>query len=304
MRHQEDVMRWQCLCIGIIIGTMGCQSIHAPYPWGKAEDQPTLFYPESIGTVNGLAFEQDGRVAYTSQWVEERGPNGQQRVRIFKQRFDNGAWAEPEAVSFSNAYTDYQPVLSPDGNRLFYTSTRPLPGTDEEVRQNIWYVDRLGEGWGEPQCIISLATSGWDGYAVPTRDGTLYFISEREGGLGGVDVWVAEPTSKGYAAPANLRAINTSDSDSDLYVDPDERFLIFNRYVADTRSIDLYMSVRTAQGWSEPMPLTTINSEVWELSPTVSPDGRYFFFNVEGKIWHIALERLWNAEDTRLSVES
>lgn len=278
---------------GLGMMLVGCQATaRMPYPSGDVSERPALFFEEAISTVNGLAFEADGQVAYTSQWVDETAPNGRQRVRIFEQRFDKGGWTAPEPVSFSATYTDYQPVLSPDGKRLFFTSTRPLPGTDEEVRQNIWYVERTEDGWGIPQCPVILATPGWDGYAVPARDGTLYFVSEREGGLGAVDIWTAEPTGDGYAVPTNLQAVNTADSDSDLYVDPDERFLIFNRYKADTNSIDLYISENTPQGWAEPRLLDAVNTEGWELSPTVSPDGRYFFYNIDGQIWHIALSTL------------
>lgn len=284
------------LCAGSLVA---CQPQDAPLPYPTSEvvETPAPFFEGQVSTVNGVAFSPDGKVLYTSQASDATDPKGRQRVHIVEQHFVDGVWTEPEVVAFSGTYTDYQPTLSPDGKRLFFTSTRPLPGTTEEVRQNIWYVARTGTASGTPVSVTELATSGWDGYAMPARDGTLYWVSEREGGRGGVDIWTAEPTSEGYTTPLNLQVVNTSDSDSDLYVDPDERFLIFNRYIDAARSIDLYISFRTDGMWTVPRPLDAVNTAGWELSPSMSPDGRYFFYNVDGIIWHVAFEALLEPAD-------
>jgi Tol biopolymer transport system component len=195
-------------------------------------------------------------------------------------------WGPPQAVSFSREFTDYQPVLSPDGSRLFFTSTRPLPGTTAEVRQNIWFVDRDRDGWQAPRLARGLATSGWDGYAVPTRTGRLYFVSDRSGGLGATDIWMADPVSDGeYAAPVNVAALNSTDSDSDLVVDPEERFIIFHRFVEAANDIDLWIAFRVGDEWSAPRLLDGANGAGWELSPTVSSDGRAFFFARDSEIY-------------------
>lgn len=71
----------------------------------------------------------------------------------------------------------------------------------------------------------------------------------------------------------------------DLVVDPDERFIIFNRYVDATRTLDLFISFRQGNEWSEPRALSDLNEDDrWELTPTLSPNGRHFFFEVDGRL--------------------
>jgi dipeptidyl aminopeptidase/acylaminoacyl peptidase len=194
----------------------------------------------------------------------------------------------PEPVSFSREFTDYQPVLSPDGTRLFFTSTRPIPGTGVEARQNIWYVERVADDWGPPRIVENLATPGWDGYAVATRTGRLYFVSERDGGSGAVDIWSADPDPSGrYGDPVNVLALNSPDSDSDIFVDPDEHFMVFHRSIEATGDIQFWIAFRPASQWLPPRPLDEVNGPGWELSPTVSPDGRYFFFNRDSVIHQV-----------------
>ena len=41
---------------------------------------------------------------------------------------ENGVWKPQEIASFSGLYNDYEPAFSPDGNRLYFCSDRPLSG--------------------------------------------------------------------------------------------------------------------------------------------------------------------------------
>jgi Tol biopolymer transport system component len=305
---------WHALIVAMAVASevFAAQSAgheRAPYSAAGPRGTPQVFAPHVISTTNGLAFTPDGRTAFVSREVEARDDRGRRRSRIFQHRFENGVWSSPRAVVFSDQYTDYQPVLSPDGERLYFTSTRPLPGTATELRQNIWAVARHRDNeWGSPQLVEELATPGWDGYAVPVRSGRLYFVSDRAGGLGSVDIWSAEPASQGrFTEPAPVLAVNSSRSDSDLWVDPDERYMVFCRAEppgadapADARdSIDLWIAFRVDGVWRSPRKLDVINSPEWELSPTVSPDGRYLFFARRSVIYQVELFALLSLDERR-----
>ncbi|MGZ4808271.1 MAG: TolB family protein, partial [Thermoanaerobaculia bacterium] len=43
----------------------------------------------------------------------------------------NGRWTAPEVAPFSGQYRDSDPVLSPDGKRLYFASDRIWPGQKE-----------------------------------------------------------------------------------------------------------------------------------------------------------------------------
>src|SRR5439155_36692 len=93
----------------------------------------------------------------------------------------NGRWTEPEIAPFSGHYRDSDPVLSPDGNRLYFVSDRPAPGkTTHDF--DVWAVDRTtsGWGWGDPRNLGAPVNSSVNEYfASEASDGTLYFASAR-----------------------------------------------------------------------------------------------------------------------------
>jgi hypothetical protein len=68
----------------------------------------------------------------------------------------------------------------------------------------------------------------------------------------------------------------------DVFIAPDERTIIFSSSQAGGYgNTDLYVSFRRGDGaWTAPQNLgSTINSAYQEYCPSLSPDGKYFFFS-------------------------
>ena len=249
-----------------------------------------------IVTVNGIAFDQEERSLFVAVWQPDRTPEGRRRLRIVEWRNENGNWTGPLAAPFSRTpYTDYQPVYSHDRQRLYFQSTRPLPGDSVEVRQNLWYVDRTATGWSEPRYIDALNTPYIEGYAAPTANGVLYFNSNRPGGLGSQDVYRSRVSGDRYSAPEPVMELNSADGENDLVVDPRERFVIFNRFRNADRSIDLFIAFRSGNGWGPARKLNNVNDTMptaWELTPSISPDGRRFYYTMRDTIRQVPLASL------------
>ncbi len=55
-----------------------------------------------------------------------------------------------------------------------------------------------------------------------------------------------------YAEPQNLATLNSEHSDSDIFVDPNERYVIFHRSVEATRDIELWIAFRNGGRWCHP----------------------------------------------------
>lgn len=154
---------------------------------------------------------------------------------------------------------------------------------------NLWLVTRTEAGWGEPQYLEAVNSEGYDGYPALTAANTLYFTSDRAGGLGQSDIYMAKWNEGKYSEVQHVPALSSSDHENDLTIDPQGQFVVLNRYFADTNAVDLFISMATEAGWSNPQPLANINTNAWELTPALSPDGRYFFYQVNGQIQQIDL---------------
>ena len=75
--------------------------------------------------------------------------------------------------------------------------------------------------------------------------------------------------------------VNTNLNEGAQNISQDGQLLIFTgcNYPEGEGSCDLYFSVRTNNGWSEPQNLgPVVNTEAWESSPSLSPDKRDLYF--------------------------
>ena len=201
---------------------------------------------------------------------------------ILVSRFEKGAWREPEVAPFSGRYSDADPFITPDGARLYFISNRPVAGKSKPDL-DIWVMERAGAGWGEPKnpgAPVNSPGSEW--YPTVAKSGTIYFGSDREGGKGRTDLYRSRLIDGKYGPAENLGdPINTQFNEFEPFIAPDESFLIF---MAGGREdgrggFDLYLSYNRNGEWTKPVNLgDKINSSGNELSPTISPDGKYFFW--------------------------
>ncbi|MEP5612025.1 MAG: hypothetical protein ABJP45_07230 [Cyclobacteriaceae bacterium] len=255
--------------------------------------EPIVFGQGRVTTANGISFSKGGDTLYTSESLEKQFENGRLYAGIFESRFEAGKWTTPKRVEFSINIDAYHPVLSTDNDVLFFNSRSHLDSANKSIPHNIWATQKTAKGWGTPKMVEGVNSLGYDSYPSVARNNNLYFNSDREGGKGGMDFYVSYFVEGKYQKPINLEKLNSSDVENDLVVDPDERFIIFNRYIIDTKEIDLFISFKKDDGWTTPRKLENLNStDAWELTPSLSPDGKYFFYELEQKIMQVDLSSL------------
>lgn len=245
--------------------------------------QPELFGAGIISTGDmelNAAFTLDGKTLYFTK----RTPK-YQLWTILVSSIRNGHWSTPSVAEFSGQYGDFDPFISPDGSKLFFSSNRTGPGKAKNDF-DMWVVEKTRLGWSEPTNLgRQVNTEKQEFYPSVSRNGTLYFSSDREGGKGRGDIYRSRFIDGKYSEPENLGdSINSSYFDGDPYIAPDESFLIFVSYnrpggVGDG---DLYISRNRNGVWTAAKNLgKEINSSALDFCPNMSPDGKYFFFTSE-----------------------
>ena len=98
---------------------------------------------------------------------------------------------------------------------------------------------------------------------------------------------VARRTATGFAPAEVIGAPVSSElGEWNVLVAPDASFLVFEasgRATNVSESGDLYVSFRTAAGWTEPANLSEINTAGSELNARLSPDGEWLYFVSSGR---------------------
>ena len=242
-----------------------------------------LFAPGIVATgmnTRDIAMTPDGNELYFCVSIA-----GYSYAAILVSKRIDGRWTEPQVAPFSGnpEWTDLEPFISPDGQRLYFFSTRP-DGDEEPGDQDIWVMDREGGAWSEPRNLGSpVNTDAGEFFPTVTRDGTLYFTrSAAETGENAI--WRARQVDGIFQEPERLGDnVNAGAARFNAAIAPDESYLIISIMgLEDSRGgADYYISFRDDDDqWTAPVNMgDQVNSTATrEWSPFISPDGKYFFF--------------------------
>lgn len=184
-------------------------------------------------------------------------------------------WSLRGPVPYSREFTDRASRFLPDGSVLF-SSRRPGSAGDWDL----WRVPTDSDP--RPLPLPSpVNTEHRDYHGSATRDGTIYFVSTRPGTLGDGDIYRAIPGPTGYTVEHLPAGINTELWEVDVFVSPDEGYLLFARTdsLEGLGGDDIFVTVRTGQAWSTPRPLPApINSGAYDYGAFVTADGSRLFF--------------------------
>ncbi len=259
--------------------------LKGPYLGQKPPGEiPEIFAPGIISTNNtewAPTFTPDGtECCYTIGAPENVN-------RLVYMKSINGIWQPPELAPFSGPHHDADPFISPDGKRLFFWSNRPDSISGEpKNNSDIWFAERDEDTFGQPQRVDSIInTDSWQIYPTVSSAGNLYFSGYYgDNTKGGFDIYTSSLVNREYTKPVNLGdSVNTAHLEQEPFIAPDESYILFcsNRHEPKSQNWDIYISFRKADGsWTKAKNAgEVINSPVMDLTPSVTSDGRYFFFS-------------------------
>gem|GEM_PF-3422092 len=246
--------------------------------------------PETMGALNGPQREAAPSVATGGRMLvfASDGPDYVGRLRLFVSALEDGAWTRPAPLSLPtesdpDAYRT-GPCLAADGRKLLFARGRIDGIYVTDLR--IWQCVQVEGTWSVPEDLGD--TVNWPDPATTTTDPDLspdgerlYFASDRPGGLGRLDLWMARRDAGGWQAPINLGPpVNTPYEESGPCVSADGRTLYFSSdRPGGMGSSDIWVSRWIDGGWSEPRNLgPELNSSGAEKDPCVTRDEQVLFF--------------------------
>jgi Tol biopolymer transport system component len=275
-----------------------------------ASDAELLYFGEEKPTINPLVFapgiiSKGDRYEFGCTFSKDGkemlfGVDNEGVSEIYQTILENGEWSPQEKLFPESPFSHNDPMLSQDGEKLFFISDRPLKPAGDRKDIDIWYSNRTIDSWSDPINLGTTINGSLDEYFVSFTDqGTIYFASKDTAGNipnYAFDIYRAEYKNGKYERPEKLpEQINTNRYEADVYVAPDESYLIFCSIRKEgLGNGDLYISFKTDDGrWTKAISMgEKINSAGHELCPFVSRDGKYFFYTSKKDIYWVSTEIL------------
>jgi WD40-like Beta Propeller Repeat len=233
-------------------------------------------------------FSRDG----SEFWFFRKVRPDAEDYRIFVARRTDSGWSEPTQVSFGGpTQSEMYPTPSPAGQRIVFTTYRPVPGdTSDHANANLWYVDRRGGEWSDPVLMRGASTlSNYESQPWFDPAGTLHFTTttpdwrrqmKRQLAAGADPAtarWQSDPLIEPWADwRAGYEVVHATPS-------PDGELMILEIVPVDASgrrgTSDLWVSVRRGSAWSDPVRLgEAVNTPAYEAFAVFTPDGETLLF--------------------------
>ena len=220
-------------------------------------------------------------------------------ARIFRsQQSENNDWSAAQALRSLpiSPKTPYgNGTFSPDGGR-FYCTICQNTETRREKRLScgIFFLKRTADGWSSPARLsasVNAAEGGMTTHPFVFHKGNkefLFFASDRNGGHGGMDIWLTSrfrnDENSEFEPPLNLGSvINTEGDEVTPFYDADDKTLYFASNGRPTvGGLDIFKSEGWQQRWTSPANLgAPFNSgaDDWYFVKNPSRTGGFFVSN-------------------------
>lgn len=237
------------------------------------EYNPVVSADESVMAYTALR-PNDGKTRSGDKYIEE----------ILISYNQVGTWSEPKVIPIASESNVGTAGISPDGQKmLIFMGTATDPGSLFQISKN-------GDSWTKPTVIApTLNTPKFiESTASITPDGkTIYFASDRSGGMGGMDIWRTQMQANGsWSSPVNLGPeINSKANEDAPFIHPDQKTLFFTSDGHHTMGgRDIFVSRFINNKWKAPENMgypvnTTANDNYF----TLIADGTRAYFSSDRK---------------------
>jgi len=213
-------------------------------------------------------------VYFTTTRPDGTSPKKEYINKVYEAAYTDGAFANAAKVALTQPAEVHQggTSISADGNTMYLTRWTIGEGSKSA---SIYMSRKAGDTWSEPSLLNTMVNAMGANNKQPLvmPDGKLLFASDREGGQGGYDLWMADINASGETTNVtNLGvAINTKYNEEAPAYHAASNTLVFS---TDGRvgmgGYDLFFSKWDNGKWSDPenfgYPVNSIKNDMYFAS--------------------------------------
>lgn len=210
--------------------------------------------------------------------------DGKGRCDIYKTERTNDGWSEPVNIGSPVNSNDWeaQPSISPDGQTLFFVSSR----AGGFGKKDIWYAILKDDGtWSAPNNLgENINTSGDEQSPFIHPDNkTLYFASEGKVGMGGFDLYKTTRNEDGsWSEAQNLGyPINTVHDEIGLIVNAKGNVAMFSSDRLSDKGRDIFQFELYEE--ARPNPVSYLKGNVFDKDTKRKLQADFELINLETK---------------------
>jgi peptidoglycan-associated lipoprotein len=155
--------------------------------------------------------------------------------KIMVSKREGEGWSKAEPINLvADSLVVAHPAISPDDLTLYFVSD--IDGSIKDLKgknsKDIWKVTRASktEDWGKPENLGEpINTPGDELFPYVHNDGTLYYSTDGQTGMGGMDIFKAKPVKNGGWEIQNMRyPVNSSADDFGVTFEKDREAGFFS----------------------------------------------------------------------------
>jgi len=235
---------------------------------------------------------------------------------VSKRSTTNEPWSAPEMLDppVNSTWPEVSPCISADGLELYFTDgfqefIKVQPNPEGYGNGDLWVSRRPSkdEPWGERENLGQIVNSAFsDDHPSISSDGlSLYFMSDRPGGLGGTDIWVTTRESKSHPWPPptcldyHVNSSSISFYQSTPFISSDGLSLFFTNGYEQSQ---IYVCKRTTtrDAWGTSTKFSPIDLPDVEYYLSFSNKASILYFSHADNSYYLKSYDIWQVEVTPL----
>ena len=198
-----------------------------------------------------------------------------EKFDVFVIEKNNNNWSSPKKAFFNSKHNEHGMNFSPNGNTLYFSSTRPVNIDGVVQTWHIWKSDKVNGKWTEPIFVnIPNLRDKLVSHPTITNSGTLYFHTSNLD-YSEMDIYYSKSVN-GKFLDADRIEIKYKFGKCKPYISPEEDYLFFASIEIE---LDLMISYNDGKGkWIYTKKLSDQINNKGQGNPYVTPDNKFLFY--------------------------